>query len=84
VKLALPAGRTLREVDVEAGPRQRRGVLRPGRSLTITIPASGRPLPELAIRIERADFVDGSSTRPRLVGARVEALEFLPEKGSRN
>jgi hypothetical protein len=84
VKLALPAGRTLREVDVEAGPRRRRGVLRPGRNLTITIPASGRPLPELAIRIERADFVDRSSTRPRLVGARVEALEFLPEKGSRN
>jgi hypothetical protein len=84
VTLTLPVGRSQREVDVEAGPRRRRAVLRAGRTLTLTIPVSGRPLPELAIRIERADFVDAASTRPRLVGARIDALEFLPDKGSRN
>jgi hypothetical protein len=82
--LALPGGRVPREVDVEAGPVRRRATLRPGRKLTFTIPVSGRPLPELAIRIERADFVDADGTRPRLVGARVEVLEFVPGKGSRN
>jgi hypothetical protein len=80
VKLGLPAGRAQREVDVEAGSIRRRAVLRPGRSVMLRIPVSGRPLPELAIRIERADFVDAASTRPRLVGARIDALEFLPKK----
>jgi hypothetical protein len=48
------------------------------------VPVSGRPLPELGIRIERADFVDAESPRPRLVAARVKTLEFVPHKGSRN
>jgi hypothetical protein len=41
-------------------------------------------VPELAIRIDRADFIDASKPKPRLVGARVEQLEFVPRKGSRN
>jgi hypothetical protein len=63
---------------------RRFATLRPGRSLTVEIPVTVRPVPPLAIRIDRADFVDAETTRPRLVGARVEALEFVPAKGSRN
>jgi hypothetical protein len=81
--LSLPQGLHERQVDVEAGPVRRQAVLRPGASVTFTVPVSGRPLPHLAIRIDRADFVDAGTARPRLVGARVETLEFV-QKGSRN
>jgi hypothetical protein len=84
VALALPAGRPVREVVLEAGAVRRRGVLEPGRTLTLRVPVSGRPLPELAIRIERADFVGADTPKPRLVAARVLGLEFIPAKGSRN
>jgi len=84
VILALPAGRPARVVDVEAGPVRQRATLRPGASVSFQIPVAGRPLPELAIRIDRADFVDADTPRPRLVAARVEALEFVADKGSRN
>jgi hypothetical protein len=84
VKLALPEGRQARAVVAEAGPVHRRAVLHPGDSVTLDLPASGTPLPPLAIRIERADLIDAESTRPRLVAARVQRLEFMPEKGSRN
>jgi hypothetical protein len=84
LKFALPAGRHARVLEAEAGPVRRRAVLRPGGSVTLELPVSGAPLPPLAIRLDRADLVDGESTRPRLVAARVETLEFMPEKGSRN
>jgi hypothetical protein len=84
VTLTLPAGRPARVVEVEAGPVQQRATLRPGASVSFRVPVSGRPLPELGIRIERADFVDAESPRPRLVAARVKTLEFVPHKGSRN
>jgi hypothetical protein len=71
-------------VDVEAGPVRQRATLRPGASVSFRVPVSGRPLPELGIRIDKADFVDADTPRPRLVAARVEALEFLADKGSRN
>jgi hypothetical protein len=82
--LALPAGRLPRLVEVEAGPVRRRATLRPGTPLTFRVPVSGRPLPELAIRIDRADFVDAESPRPRLVAARIQTLRFEPAEGSRN
>jgi hypothetical protein len=84
VRLALPEGRKARVVQAEAGPVRRRAVLRPGGLVTLHLPVSGMPLPPLSIRIDRADLMDADSTRPRLVAARVEVLEFLPEKGSRN
>lgn len=84
VTLSLPEGRLPRLVELEAGPVRRRATLLPGASVTLRVPVSGRPLPELAIRIDRADFVDADSARPRLVAARVNALEFRPDKGSRN
>jgi hypothetical protein len=84
VTLALPKGRDARSVDVEAGPVRRFGTLRPGSKLTIRIPVSVRPIPELAIRIDRADFIDVDKPKPRLVGARIVRLEFVPHKGSRN
>jgi hypothetical protein len=83
VVLSLPKGRAPRRVDVGAGPIRRFAVLRPGRRLTIQIPVSGRPVPPLAIRIDRADFIDAGGTRPRLVAARLEAVDFA-SKGSRN
>jgi hypothetical protein len=45
--------------------------------------APGRPLPPLWIRVDRADFIDGETPRPRLVAARVVQLDFVPHKGSR-
>jgi hypothetical protein len=84
VTLSLPTGRDPRRVDVESGPVRRFATLRPGRRLTVEIPVSVKPVPPLAIRIERADFIDADKPRPRLVGARVEELEFVPAKGSRN
>jgi hypothetical protein len=57
---------------------------RPGGSVTLELPVSGTPLPELGIRIERAHLVDADSPRPRLVGARVVRLEFVSAEGSRN
>jgi hypothetical protein len=84
VTLALPEGRLPRAVDVEAGPVRRRATLRPGRSVTFELPVSGTPVPEVGIRIERADLIDAESPRPRLVGARVVRLEFVPSEGSRN
>ena len=84
LRLALPEGRHARAVEAEAGPIRRRAVLRPGGTVTLNVPVSGSPLPPLAIRIHRADLIDAQSIRPRLVAARVQALEFVPEKGSRN
>jgi hypothetical protein len=82
--LSLPAGRDARTVAVEAGPARRTGTLRAGGRLTLDVPVGSSPAPELSIRIQRADFIDVSKPKPRLVGARVERLEFLPQKGSRN
>ncbi len=82
--LSLPAGRPGRSVEVEAGSVSRSLELRPGATVDVRIPVAGYPVPELSVRIDRADFIDGGSSRPRLVGARVEALEFVSAKGSRN
>lgn len=84
VTLSLPAGRPSRLVELEAGPVRHRARLIPGSRLTVELPAAKSPVPELAIRIERADFIDAGKPKPRLVGARVEQLEFMPQKGSRN
>jgi hypothetical protein len=84
VTLSLPPGRTPRGVDAEAGSTRTSGTLRPGSRLTLEIPVSARPVPELAIRIDRADYVEPESTHPRLVGAHIEAIDFIAEKGSRN
>jgi len=48
------------------------------------VPISGHPLPQLSITVDRADFVGAETTHPRLVAARIEHLEFIPAKGSRN
>jgi hypothetical protein len=84
VTLSLPAGRASRLVELEAGSARHSARLLPGSRLTVELPAVESPVPELAIRIERADFIDASKPKPRLVGARVEQLDFLPRKGSRN
>ncbi|HET9324741.1 MAG TPA: hypothetical protein VFO03_12755 [Gaiellaceae bacterium] len=84
VRLALPAGRRARLVELEAGPIRRAARLAPGRPLDLRIPAAGRPLPALTIRIARADLIDADGAGPRLVGARIRALEFEPRTGSRN
>jgi hypothetical protein len=81
LKLSLPRGRRARLVEAEAGPVQRRVLLRPGASITLRVPVSGRPLPELGIRIDRADFVGADTARPRLVAARVNTLRFVSEVG---
>jgi hypothetical protein len=83
VGLELPEGRLARAVELRAGPISRRAELRPGRSLDVRIPVSGRPLPELSIRIDRADLIDAEAPRPRLVGARITRLKFIPKTGSR-
>jgi hypothetical protein len=84
VTLVLPAGRPARRVELEAGPVRRRIQLQPGAPATVRIPASGYPLPELAIRADRADFVGAGSHRPRLVAARIMRLEFVENDRSRN
>jgi hypothetical protein len=84
VRLALPSGRRARKVGAEAGAVRRAGQLVSGKPLELRIPASGSPIPPLRIRVERADLIDGSTTRPRLVAARVMALDFIPKAGSRN
>ena len=84
VVVSLPAGRPARTVRLDAGPLQRRIELAPGVSETVNVPVSGYPLPELAIRLDRADFVGAGTTRPRLVGARIERLEFVAGRRSRN
>jgi hypothetical protein len=76
VTLALPAGRLPRHLVLEAGPVRRTVELQSGASVTVRIPASGYPLPELAIRTNRADFVGAGTPRPRLVALRVRALAF--------
>jgi hypothetical protein len=83
VTLSLPAGRLPRTVVLESGPVRRRLELRPGETVTASIPASGYPLPELTVLANRADFVDTGAARPRLVALRVNRLEFRA-KGSRN
>jgi hypothetical protein len=83
VGLELPEGRLARAVELEAGPFQRRLELRPGVPLEVLIPVSGRPLPELSIRVDRADLIDTDTAKARLVGARIIALEFIPTTGSR-
>ncbi|MGH3100863.1 MAG: hypothetical protein ACRDPU_07715, partial [Thermoleophilia bacterium] len=84
VRLALPSGRRARKVEAVAGAVRRTGQLVSGTPLELRIPASGSPIPPLRIRVERADLIDGSTTRPRLVAARVTALEFISKAGSRN
>ena len=84
VRLALPSGREARKVEAEAGPVRRTGQLMPGTALELRIPASGSTIAPLRIRVERADLIDGTTPRPRLVAARVTALEFIPRAGSRN
>jgi hypothetical protein len=82
--LALPAGRLPRTIELEAGPVRRRVRLQPGATITVRIPAFGYPLPELAIRANRADFVDAGTARPRLVALQVKELSFQRTRGSRN
>jgi hypothetical protein len=77
--LALPAGRAARQVELEAGSVRRTLSLRPGTSVSARLPAAG----PLAIGVDRADFVDAESARPRLVAARVNDLRFVAAKGSR-
>jgi hypothetical protein len=84
VTLTLPTGRPARHVHLEAGDVRRRIQLLPGTTTTARVPASGYPLPELAIRTDRADFVGAGTSRPRLVAIRVKRLEWRAEKGSRN
>ena len=84
VTLSLPKGRPSRVVDLEAGTVRRTATLEPGARLTVELPVAENPIPALAIRIGRADFIDAGKPKPRLVGARVTRLEFMPEKGSRN
>jgi hypothetical protein len=83
VRLELPEGRLARSVELEAGPVRRRAELRPGAPLEVRIPVTGRPLPELSIRIERADLIDEEAAKARLVGARISRLEFVPTTRSR-
>lgn len=83
VRLELPAGRLARLVELEAGPVRKRAVLRPGSPLEVRVPVSGRPLPELSIRLDRSDLIDVEATRARLVGARITRLEFIPTTRSR-
>jgi hypothetical protein len=84
VRLELPKGRAPRSVEFEAGPFRHRAELGSKRPLEIRIPVSGRPIPPLSIRIERADLIDAEAVQPRLVGARITALEFVPRTRSRN
>jgi hypothetical protein len=84
VRLELPPGRKGRRVEAVAGPVRRTGRLVSGTPLELRVPASGSPIQPLRIRFERADLINGSTTRPRLVAARVTALEFIPKAGSRN
>lgn len=79
IALALPAGRAPRQVELEAGSVRRTLELRPGETVSARLPAVG----PLAIRVDRADFVDADKPRPRLVAARVTSLEFVAAKGSR-
>lgn len=83
VRLELPKGRAPRFVDFEAGPFRTRERLAPGEPLKLRIPVSGRPIPPLGIRIDRADTIGVNTRRPRLVGARVTTLEFVPKIRSR-
>jgi hypothetical protein len=83
VRLELPEGRTARLVELEAGQVDRRAELRAGTPLDVRVPVSGRPLPELSIRIERADLIDTDTAKARLVGARITRLEFVPSTRSR-
>ena len=84
VVLSLPSGRVARQVRLQAGPVRRRLDLTPGATKAVTVPVSGQPLPQLSITVDRADFVGAETTHPRLVAARIEQLEFIPAKGSRN
>ncbi|HEX7256313.1 MAG TPA: hypothetical protein VF236_10335 [Gaiellaceae bacterium] len=84
VRLELPHGRSARSVELEAGPVRRTAQLAPGTPLDVRIPVSGSPIPPLSIRVARADLIDGETPRPRLVGARVTTLQFVPEARSRN
>lgn len=83
VTLALPAGRLPRRVELEAGPERRRIQLRPGAPVTVRLPASGFPLPELAILAGRADFVGAGTSEARLVAHQIHDLRFVPTKRSR-
>jgi hypothetical protein len=84
VRLELPEGRPARTVEVAVAGFRRRGRLAPGSSVGFRVPVSRRPLPQLEIRIERADLIDEHAPRPRLVGARITALEFVSDVRSRN
>jgi hypothetical protein len=84
VRLELPAGRIARSIELEAGPTRRTVQLVPGTPLDLRIPAAGNRVPPLSIRSERADLIDGDTPRPRLVAARIAALEFIPNRRSRN
>jgi hypothetical protein len=84
VVLSLPSGRVARHVLLQAGPVRRRLDLTPGASRAVSVPVSGHPVPQLSITVDRADYVGAETTHPRLVAARIEHLEFIPAKGSRN
>ena len=64
------------------GPTQR--AARFGLPLELRVRVSGNPIQPLRVSFERADLIDGTMPRPRLVAARVLALEFIPKAGSRN
>jgi len=84
VRLELPEGRAPREIDFAAGRFRHRAQLGSNRPLELRIPVSGRPLPRLEIRIDRADLVGADTARPRLVGARITTLRFVSKTRSRN
>lgn len=82
VRLELPQGRLPRSVELEAGPARRRVELSPTAPIDLRIPVSGPAFPPLAIRMDRADLIDGDTAKPRLVGARITTLRFV-SRGSR-
>jgi hypothetical protein len=83
VRLQLPRGFRARTVTLTAGAATRRVVLAPGRSADVSLPVSGRPLPELHIRATRADSIGAYSQNARVVALRVPRLRYVASTQAR-
>lgn len=84
VALELPARASPRTLSVDVGGRPlRRLRLEPGRSLSLVVPARGRPVAPLRIVSDRAELQGAGTPLQRYVAYTVRTLEYVPANPGR-
>jgi hypothetical protein len=76
VVLSLPRGFGARQVALETAGLTRQLRLGPGQTRVVLMPVTGRPVPVLNVRTDRADYLDGGTPNARLVAVRIPSISY--------